>query len=160
MEMLREAFLNRAESPSKNVVDEERFESLIPTIQRCVGDTLSSANIRKPDIDAICNKNKLLGLNRRSFGSAHRNLCKEVRLKAGNEINLFIACRDSLVHRGDFYCNTANEEQRNECSPLPSPVDEFFFLINFLDKIFLKLFDYKGQYINWRSSGNPSKEQL
>lgn len=160
MEMLREVFLNRAELASKNVVDEERFESLIPSIQRCVGDALSSANIRKPDIDAICNKKKLLGLNRRSFGSTLRKLCKEIGLKAGNEINLFIACRDSLVHRGDFYCNTATEEQRNECSPLPSPVDEFFFLINFLDKVFLKLFAYKGQYINWRSLRNPSKERL
>lgn len=160
LEMLREVFLKRPESPSESIVDEERFETLIPTIQRCVGDALNGANISKPDIDAICNKNKILGLNRRSFGSALRKLCKEIRLKAGTEINLFIACRDSLVHKGDFYCNTATEEQRNECRPLPSSVDEFFFLINFLDRVFLKLFVYEGQYIDWRSPRHPNKAQL
>jgi len=155
LEKLRSVF-----SPVGDIVDEGEFESIIPAIQKSVGDTLGSAGVSKPYIDMICNKNKLLGLNRKSFGSVLRKLCKEIGLKTGNEINLVISCRNSLVHSGDFYCNTATEKQCGECRPLPSPVDEFFFLINFLDKVFLKLFTYTGKYLNWRSPVNPTSEQL
>jgi len=158
LEILRDAFLKLLDPES--VIDVEQFNGLIPVIQRSIGDVLQSAEIEKSLVDVICSKEKILQLNRRSFGSILRRLCKEIDLNAEKDINLFIACRNSLIHKGDFYCNTATEDDRRKCEPLPSGVHEFFFLTNFLDRVFLKLFTYTGKYINWRSPGNPNMEQL
>ncbi len=34
--------------------------------------------------------------------------------------------------------------------PAATPLEEFCFLISFLDRVFLKLFGYSGDYFDWR----------
>jgi hypothetical protein len=65
--------------------------------------------------------------------------------------------RDYLVHTGEFYCDCAKPKDRAEVTPLPDPTTEFFFLVSFLDRLFLKLLGYSGQYADWRKM--PGHEQ-
>lgn len=67
---------------------------------------------------------------------------------SGEELTLFVKCRDALVHNGDFYCNVANDEDREKCLPKTTPIDEYFFVTNVLDRMFLKMLDYQGFYID------------
>jgi hypothetical protein len=91
-----------------------------------------------------------------SFRSIIENLCNFINLQIDpQEINLFVACRNSLIHEGKFYCETATPKKRNRCKPLNTKPEEYLFLVNFLDKVFLKLSGYSGPYIDWRIPGNP-----
>jgi len=75
-------------------------------------------------------------------------------------MGLLVQSRNSLIHRGGFYCELADEDERKRCTPLPTVKDEYCFLLNFLDKVFLKLLGYSGPYINWRSPEAPVVEVL
>lgn len=91
-----------------------------------------------------------------AFRSIIENLCDFINLQIDpQEINLFVECRNSLIHEGKFYCETATPKKRNRCKPLNIKPEEYLFLVNFLDKVFLKLLGYSGPYIDWRIPGNP-----
>jgi hypothetical protein len=75
------------------------------------------------------------------------------------EVKLFVESRNSLIHKGDFYYNTAEPRKRKKC-PLSSAVEEYFFLVNFLDRVFLKLFGYSGPYMDWRQPFSPQHSTL
>ena len=40
------------------------------------------------------------------------------------------------------------------------PIYEYFFLVNFIDKCFLKLLCYKGLYLNWKNIDEINEEEL
>jgi hypothetical protein len=54
--------------------------------------------------------------------------------------------RDSLVHQGRFYCETATVNQILKCPPLKSPEEDYAFVSNFLNRVFLALLGYKGRH--------------
>lgn len=91
-------------------------------------------------------------------------LCKKLNVGISeSEINLFYESRNSLIHEGEFYCKTATDEKKKKIPPLPTPVDEYFFLINFVDKIFIKLLGYNGIYLDWSKPKNkpfPQRKQI
>jgi hypothetical protein len=90
------------------------------------------------------------------FKSIIENLCNSINLRIDQqEIDLFVECRNSLIHEGEFYCETATPKKRNRFKPLNTKTEEYLFLVNFLDKVFLKLLGYSGPYIDWRIPGNP-----
>ena len=92
-----------------------------------------------------------------SFRSIIENLCNLISLQIDSqEMNLFVECRNSLIHEGEFYCETATPKKRNRCNPLNTRFEEYLFLVNFLDKVFLKLLGYGGPYIDWRGPGRPT----
>lgn len=77
------------------------------------------------------------------------NLWNEIELPMEDkDICLFINSRNTLIHQGKFYCK--NKESDPNCQPLPNVVDEYFFIVNILDKTMLRLVGYRGQYINCR----------
>lgn len=114
-------------------------------------------------IQSISSEKKIEGLNRRSFGSILREIIKEFHVNiTSDEIFLFIKCRDSLVHRGNFYCKTCQFDEIRECEPLPSYMFEYFFVVNILDRIFLRILgqDDKLIKIDWRNPSEKMKEAL
>lgn len=95
------------------------------------------------------------GLNRTSFRQVVRALLSLIALNVPTaEQGLFIACRNSLVHVGRFYCDSATGEQRARVRPLDTPFEEYCFMISFLDRIFLRIFGYSGKYLDWRDFPN------
>ena len=99
---------------------------------------------------------KTMNIKGGPFKSLIEDLCKSINLSVSKqEIELFVTCRNSLIHEGEFYCKTATPEQKNRCKPLNTETEEYLFLVNFLDRVFLKVLGYSGPYIDWRVPGNP-----
>jgi hypothetical protein len=162
LEMLKGVLLELPDSSAKEfVLDQEDFKKHVQPISEAIEKILQQGGLEKNDRKAICSEKKIEGLNKRAFRYFIGKLCKQIDLKVEeNEIKLFVACRNKLVHMGRFYCEVANNEERIECPPLPSETDEYFFLVNFLDRIFLKLLGYSGTYIDWRAPERPDRSQL
>ena len=134
------------------------FESLTPILKQVICDILAADKIDEDDQKAI--SGKIGELNRRSFRFVLKAFLQHISLKiSSKDLNLFISCRNSLVHTGRFYHETATPEERRKCKPLPSKTHEFLFLVHILDKIFLKLLGYSGYYVDWSSPGNPAPRQ-
>jgi hypothetical protein len=159
MEMLKMVFLELPDSPAKEyVLKEEQFKNLLGPIGSVIDQVLKDEGIDEKSRTALCNHGKIQSLNRRSFKYVMDILCKNIGLEVEkNDLALFIECRNKLVHSGQFYCAAATKEEREQCPPLPSKAHEYFFLVNFLDRIFLKLLGYSGVYIDWRVPGEPSR---
>jgi hypothetical protein len=137
LETLKSAFLSCGETDvSEFILDQSEFKSAIlpPLRDACQGVLVGTCD--QVDIEALVGDQNLMGLNRRSFRSIVKKLLAHIGLKVSPaEIQKFVASRNSLVHSG---CFTSSK-----------PVDEWLFMINFLDRIYLKLLGYSGPYINW-----------
>jgi hypothetical protein len=162
LEKLKAVYVTHPASKAKEfTVDEALFQELSSEIQKEIIKILNTAKIDRDSQKAIASKDKILSLNRKSFAYIIRKLCKEIGLKViEDDISLFIRCRNKLVHVGDFYCNIATRKEKARCKPLPSPREEYYFMINFLDRFYLKLLGYDGIYINWYShmTNKPARE--
>jgi hypothetical protein len=91
-----------------------------------------------------------------AFKPLIENLCNSINLSVSKqEIDLFVKCRNSLIHEGEFFCITAKPKQRKRFKALGTQTEEYLFLVNFLDRVFLKLLGYSGPYIDWSNPGNP-----
>lgn len=110
---------------------------------------------------AITGPMRLLSLNRRSFSNLLRRVRRQIdlELEAG-DLELFISCRNSLVHRGGFYCATASREERNRVPPKATKFDEYLFLISVVDAFLLRLVGYKGPYLVQTGSSNYEERHL
>jgi hypothetical protein len=153
LEKLKAVFLSQPGTTAKEyIVEQDEFCRLIEPIRKAIDTVLKEASVNADSRKAITTKAKITGLNRRSFGYAIRKLCKVINLKVDErDLQLFVQGRNKLVHEGDFYCQVATPEERAECPPLPSRAEEYYFLVNFLDKIFLKLLGYSGPYVDYNT---------
>ncbi len=86
-------------------------------------------------------------------------LCKTLHLALpASDVKLFVRCRDSLVHRGRFYTETANAEERHSVPPHPTPAQEYFWLVHVLDCLFLRIVGYKSPYVDWSNIASPGRK--
>jgi hypothetical protein len=112
---------------------------------------LENAGIPADKVAMIASEGKVRGLNRAAFRGILKALCRHASLTVpSKEIELFILCRDYLVHTGQFDCQGGTAEEWANVPPAATPLEEFCFLISFLDRVFLKLFGYSGDYFDWR----------
>jgi hypothetical protein len=157
MEILKSVFIEQPHAPMKGyVIEEEKFKELSPRFCEAMDEFLQTEKIHRDYRKAMCNDKKVLELNRRSFAYFLKKLCRHIDLGINeDDVRLFIQCRNKLVHYGRFYCALATPEERSECNPLPSESHEYHFLVNFLDRVFLKLLGYSGPYVDYQTSGNP-----
>jgi hypothetical protein len=135
---------------SRFVMPKPEFDRLWPKCQKALSQTLEQQGIEQA-MRARLYENRQ-ALNNTPFKQLIERLCVYLKLAvAQDDIRLFVTCRNKLVHEGRFYCRAATAEERAKCPPLASPVLEYMFLVNFLDRIFLKLLGYDGPYIECRS---------
>jgi hypothetical protein len=159
MELLRSSLLGEQESPIQaNIIDEDHFKELLPEIESAIRQVCGNHTSSDEKI-AICAK--LPGLNRRSFSNHIRKLIRSLKLQIPvNDQRLFISCRNKLVHEGAYYCKAATSAERKDVQALKSPVQEYFFLVHFLDRIFLRMLGYSGAYLDWSYSQPPKLRTL
>jgi hypothetical protein len=105
------------------------------------------------------------GINYPSFKKILRSLCEYIDLQVNeDDLQSVVYSRNRLIHEGKFYCNSDKiKDKYKDKEKYPQFQDskhEYFFLINFLDKCFLKLLCYKGLYINWRNPYEIKEEEL
>jgi hypothetical protein len=158
LEMLKDAFVQQP-GITDRVIDEAVFVQLLPTVQAAIAAALQHPVVSRDQVQAIINKAG--SLNWRSLRAVVSKLCRQIQFRPSNdELDLFIRCRNSLVHQGEFYCLSATPAERQDRAPLPTPAAEYFFLVNVLDRIFLRLLDYDGTYVDHRIPGDPVRRRL
>lgn len=160
IEMLKSVFLELPNHVANEYIFTEEYfnKNLLKPLKKALSNVLKSKNIESSSREAMYKKIK--ELNRTSFGDLLRIILKDIHLKVEEkDIKLFIASRNKLVHEGGFYYDRANPEERKSTKPLPSRLHEYFFLVNFLDNVYLKLLGYNGLYIDWCST-RPQRANL
>ncbi len=159
IEKLKHTFLRSGVADvGEHVVPEAIFRPLIPKIVSAIRPILEEAGIPADEAALIASPGKVRGLNRMAFRGMLKALCRHASLTVpSQELKLFIMCRDYLVHTGEFYCQGGTAEDRADVPPLATPLEEFCFLVSFLDRVFLKLFGYSGDYFDWRDISDPDK---
>jgi hypothetical protein len=83
-----------------------------------------------------------------SFGEFIEKMCNYIGLKPNpKDIERFIKSRNALIHTGNF-CSTTKQERRKE----------YFFLVNFLDNVFLRLLDYEEPWVDLEPWAKAAEE--
>ncbi|MBC8526216.1 MAG: hypothetical protein H8D22_04995 [Candidatus Cloacimonetes bacterium] len=160
IEMLKAVFLELPNHIANEYIFTEEYfnKNLFKPLKKALSNVFKSKNIESSSRKAMYKKIK--ELNRISFGDLLRIILDDIHLKVDEkDINLFKKCRDKLVHTGGFYYDRAKPEERKNTKPLPSRLHGYFFLVNFLDKVYLKLLGYNGPYIDWRTT-KPRRANL
>ena len=159
IEKLKHTFLRSGNAEvDEYVVPDATFRPLAADIVKAIRPVLEQAGIPESKAALIASEGKIRGLNRTAFRGILKGLCRHASLTVpSREIELFIMCRDYLVHTGQFYCQGATDEDRANVPPPATPLEEFCFLISFLDRLFLKLFGYSGEYFDWRDFPSHNK---
>ena len=161
IEALKQVFLNMPDSRNDEwILSQSIFDNVIADIQREIFRVLEEHKIKKKKAKAIASVGKVGGLNRQPFGHILSKLCNFINMDLGSDTMLLVACRNSLVHKGRFYAKSADPDEATRIAPLKDAKHEFYFLINAMDRIYLKLVGFSGTYINWRQPGNPKNDTL
>lgn len=157
LEMLKSILFTQPDvSLSRFIVDEDRFDKLSKKIKTAIKPLLEQEGINSDQRSEFYRN--LPALNNTTFKQILENFIRYIGLNISKpEINLFVMCRNKLVHEGAFYCDTATQREAEKCPPRQSPWLEYAFMIGFLDRIFLQLLDYDGPYIDWQS-GKPVRK--
>jgi len=112
-------------------------------------------NHYKLEEDRLCLNGNLLGLNHTNFKKIVDRLCEKLEVPVTpQEIQKFVKSRNSLIHTGNFFCES------QECNLDDATWKEYQFLVNFLDKVFLKLFGYSGKYDNFLKWGHDLEDKI
>ncbi len=153
IEKLKDVFLKVPDAGvSEFIVNPVRFDEIIPKLHEAVLQVLRDAGLDVKKDSPIASEGRLIGLNRVAFRRVLKALCRYLDFEPDKkEIELFIASRNALVHQGRFYCDAATPDDRRKLPPLPDARREFFFLVSFMDRMFLKLLGYTGQFTDWRN---------
>jgi len=137
------------------ILDPKKFEELAENLSAAVARVLQQAGVKRDLRDAIHAPRKVRGLNRRSFRHRLKKLASRLGLRMSeSEIRLFVACRNSLVHSSEFYCNSATDDERHELPPKASPFAEYLFIMDVIDRVLLKLMGYAGPYLARSKDGS------
>jgi hypothetical protein len=87
-------------------------------------------------------------------------LSKRFDLKVSDEdVQTFVRSRNALVHRGRFACTLPVEDEQSNAHVFSGHVDEWLFMVNMLDRVFLRMLGYDGPYLN-RGKRPGAKELL
>jgi hypothetical protein len=161
MEMLKKAFLEH--EPELNyIIKEDKFKNLQLELETAFEDVFKQFTNSKSR--KLFNSN-IKGINRRPFRIILHKLCKKINLQVENDyLQSVVDSRNKLVHEGNFLCESddIDEKYRNieDYPQFQDPEHEYYFLMNFVDKCFLKLLGYKGDYYRWVSASESIQDKL
>lgn len=145
MEMLRNYFLESA-NIKNNLFKWKIFKKIRDVIEKAIDDYFEkNTNLLFDNKDKIIIK--ICELNRRTFRDQLEDFLEHIKFDKKTEeenINYFIKSRNSLVHLGRFLFDKHNKDSNR----FKSNFDEYTFIINFVDKVILKLIGYSGIYHN------------
>ncbi|MHB8164701.1 MAG: hypothetical protein ACYDDV_10255 [Methanoregula sp.] len=144
LEMLKNYTIAMYESEiAGKIVDKNVFSDLISHITQDIHQKIDD------DKKASLLLQNIKGANRIPFSDIISILCEKIEYNVEKEdLSLAIKIRNSLIHNGYYYNRFASESEIKKYPQLNSDGSEYFFLVNFLDKLFLRLFDYHGPYVN------------
>jgi|GEM_PF-2147176 len=162
--LINKAYFNEAKSKLE--------EPLIGAIRKSVSEGCKENN--EQDAEEQINElkdeifNQISGLNYVHFKKILRSLCDYINLQIDdNDLQSVVDSRNRLIHEGIFFCESDNMKKKygnKNKDKIPSQFQdidyEYYFLMNFVDKCFLKLLGYKGDYYKWVSAVKKYPEKL
>lgn len=90
---------------------------------------------------ALTNPRKWEDLNRKSFRA---DIVATFRLlgiqESQRNIELFVSCRNKIIHEGRFRCQAESESVASETDAPKKPSEEYLFLASFVDRAILQVF--------------------
>jgi len=117
-------------------IDKTKFESQLPKLNNSIEKALRKEFSNLNDSHKQIMLNKVTGFNRRPLDWKLKRLRKAFNCPiTDEEISRFVELRDNLAHSSLFPENTDN-------------TDAFLFMRHFLDRIILRILDYKGTYFD------------
>ena len=153
------------------IIDEKKFKKISKQLTNVMRDELQSAGVDGTDIQSMTGK--LKELNRSSFKRILHAIFQSIEFSPSEaETNLFVKCRNSLVHAGRFCDLKPEEHELLYCMPqMPDELKQveddtaalqYFFLEYFVDRVILKVLGYSGPFNDvrmhspgYRQPGNP-----
>ena len=143
------------------IADQGEWDALSSELKKAVKKVLGDSGISPEKRSLIYSK--LGELRRTPFKAILKGMFGELGFRpAPEDLELFVRCRDSLIHAGEFYA-ASDEEQRQfykygvtveeirACnSPSRRSIAQYLFIKNFVNRLFLKLLDYDGPYRDHR----------
>jgi len=152
LERLKHTFTAAEPKIPENILSKSAFKKVSRNIKDCIKQAFENLKIRDDTLlkDMLT---KVAELNRKPFGSVIKAVVVRLGLQddiSDRDLKLFIKCRNSLIHRGSFYCKSATREERDKCEPLPSAWDEYLFLLHMINIIFMALVGYSGKFLDIR----------
>ena len=104
MEMLKESFV-AATGYCEFARPDDEFGQLVPALKNAITKVLTGAGWQSSERSIAYGNIRALRI---PFGHLLKALCAHVDLQLPEEdVHLFVPCRNGLVHRGRFYCETA-----------------------------------------------------
>ena len=142
MELIKEMFIT-AWKPEKKILKGKKARKM----EKDIKEALETVLKRHLPAEEVTNAlDKVYQLNKISFETILKKGFEEIKFTPNPyELMLFVNNRDSLVHQGRFYSETATNNQKAKCKPLGSPGEDYMFVSNFLSRVFLALLGYKGR---------------
>lgn len=176
MEMLKDSLL-RSKSLPQNIIKDEYFKNakslfkdkLTQAIEKSVDQEYKEKSEQERDTLKKEIKEKMFAkisdINRISFKEILQSLCDDINLQVNQDyLQSVVDSRNKLIHEGKFLCKSSKiKDKYKDIEKYPQfqdPEHEYFFLMNFIDKCFLKLLHYKGSYFNWRNITEIKEEEL
>lgn len=136
MEFLKSRFVDHY--GMRYIMEEETFKRNLQTICEEVKRILLECLPSLESLQVQMMLAKIAGLNAKSFRSSLREMFDSIGLAySGTELQSFIDSRNALVHRGDFHTENRREE--------------YFRIINLLDRVLLKMLEYDYCYLDARN---------
>lgn len=144
-------------------------QPLIEAIKKSVSEECKEKN--EQDIEEKIEELKkeildqISGLNYGNFKKILQSLCDYISLQIDDDdLQSVVDSRNRLIHEGNFLCESNNiKEKYKKIEDYPQfqdPEHEYYFLMNFIDKCFLKLLGYKGLYYKWESASEIKTDKL
>jgi hypothetical protein len=148
LEALKQNVLLASEPEAAHHINPDAFAACLKAISQSVRDILIENGVSPDSATSISTPKRFLGLNRRSFAHLLRRIRRKLDIRVSQaDLDLFVKCRNSLLHRGEFYCTSASEAERTKCPPKATKIEEYLFLISVVDTFLLGLVGYKGRYV-------------
>lgn len=118
-------------------------------IGRRISATAVALGVSSEDMAAIMDSGKIGMLNRRPFKHILANVAADLGLVlTAEKLRWVVNSRNSLIHRGRFVYDT--ETRKRHKMPFRSGVEEYWYDLLLLDRIFLRLLNYEGRYLDPR----------
>ncbi len=157
LEILKNAFATSGGSATEFILPPEKFKAHAKVLGKEMRKLLESRGVPPDTAYEIASHGKVIGLNHPTFGDLLNGTAASVSLLLDEEeLKLFVASRNALVHTGQFYCTRVAEGAKATVKPPANVVEEYRFDVYFLDRIMLALLDYEGTFVNARNPVGPS----
>jgi hypothetical protein len=142
LETLRSIAL-RDQLPRRHLA-ESQWSSFVAHMLPAARQVLHQLGCSRDLESALTDQRRWEDLNRKSFRSDIIATFKLLGVEESRRnIELFVSCRNKIIHEGRFRCQAEPEEVASETDAPQKPNDEYSFLASFVDRAILQVFGLK-----------------